>query len=218
VRLVLSTRNEHKLRELSELMRPYELDPLPEDVELPPETGTTFADNALGKARVAAGATGRPAIADDSGIEAAALGGAPGVWSARYAGEGATDEENLRKLLDEVPVDGDRRVAYVCALAYVEPGGREEIVHGRCEGTLATEPRGDGGFGYDPAFVPDDFPGDTRTMAELTSREKDAISHRGRAARALVIRLLEAEEAERPGSPLRSLFGGLGTRRREGRR
>jgi XTP/dITP diphosphohydrolase len=214
VRLVLSTRNEHKLRELSELMRPYELDPLPDDVQLPPETGTTFADNALGKARAAASATGRAAIADDSGIEAAALGGAPGVWSARYAGENATDEENLDKLLREVPADGDRRVAYVCALAYVEPGRREEVVHGRCEGTLATEPRGDGGFGYDPAFIPDDYPGDTRTMAELTPREKDAISHRGRAARALVIKLLEAEEAERPGSPLRSLFGGLGTRRR----
>jgi XTP/dITP diphosphohydrolase len=218
VRLVLSTRNDHKLRELSELMRPYELDPLPAGVRLPPETGTTFADNALVKARAAASATGRPAVADDSGIEAAALGGAPGVWSARFAGEGATDEENLQKLLDEVPADGDRRVAYVCALAYVEPGRREEVVHGRCEGTLATEPRGDGGFGYDPAFVPDDLPGDNRTMAELTAREKDAISHRGRAARALVIRLLEAEEAERPGSPLRSLFGGRGTRRREGRR
>jgi XTP/dITP diphosphohydrolase len=218
VRLVLSTRNEHKLRELSELMRPYELDPLPDDVQLPPETGTTFADNALRKARVAASATGRPAIADDSGIEAAALGGAPGVWSARYAGEDATDEENLRKLLDEVPDDGDRAVAYVCALAYVEPGGRQEIVHGRCEGTLATEPRGTGGFGYDPAFIPDDFPGDNRTMAELTPREKDAISHRGRAARALVLRLIEAEEAERPGSPLRALFGGRGTRRRERRR
>jgi XTP/dITP diphosphohydrolase len=218
VRLVLSTRNDHKLRELSELMSPYELDPLPEDVRLPPETGTTFADNALGKARAAASATGRPSIADDSGIEAAALRGAPGVWSARYAGEGATDEENLQKLLDEVPEDGDRRVAYVCALAYVEPGGREEVVHGRCEGTLANEPRGDGGFGYDPAFVPDDYPGDNRTMAELAPREKDAISHRGRAARALVLRLLEAEEAERPASPLRSMLGGFGSRRGEGRR
>src|ERR687894_1372740 len=128
VRLVLATRNDHKLRELSELMRPYELDPLPEDVTLPPETGTTFADNALGKARAAAAATGRPAIADDSGIEAAALGGAPGVWSARYAGEDATDEENLAKLLREVPPDGDTRVAYVCVLAYVEPGGAEEVV------------------------------------------------------------------------------------------
>jgi XTP/dITP diphosphohydrolase len=218
VRLVLSTRNDHKLRELSELMRPYELDPLPDDVELPPETGTTFADNALVKARAAAAATGRPAVADDSGIEASALGGAPGVWSARYAREGATDDENLRKLLQEVPEDGDRRVAYVCALAYVEPGGREEVVHGRCDGTLASEPRGDGGFGYDPAFVPDDYPGDTRTMAELTPGEKDAISHRGRAARALVLRLLEAEEAERPASPLRSLLGGFGDRRGRERR
>ena len=217
MRLVLSTRNAHKLRELSELMRPYELDPLPEEVELPPEMGTTFADNALAKARVAAAATGRPAIADDSGIEAAALGGAPGVWSARYAGEGASDEENLAKLLREVPEDGDRRDAYVCALAYVEPGGREELVDGRCEGRLAAGPRGDGGFGYDPAFIPDDFPGDERTMAELTPMEKDAISHRGRAARALVLRLLKAEEAERPPGPLRSLLGGFGERR-EGRR
>jgi XTP/dITP diphosphohydrolase len=218
VRLVLSTRNEHKLRELSELMRPYELDPLPAGVELPPETGTTFADNALGKARAAASATGRPAVADDSGIEAAALGGAPGVWSARYARDGATDEENLQKLLREVPEDGDRRVAYVCALAYVEPGGREEVVHGRAEGTLATEPRGDGGFGYDPVFIPDDYPGDERTMAQLSPQEKDDISHRGRAARALVVRLLKAEEAERPGSPLRSLFGGMGERGRRRRR
>jgi XTP/dITP diphosphohydrolase len=218
VRLILSTRNEHKLRELSELMHPYELDPLPADIQLPPETGTTFADNALGKARAAAAATGRPAIADDSGIEAAALGGAPGVWSARFAGEDATDEENLQKLLREVPEDGDRRVAYVCALAYVEPGGKEEVVHGRCEGTLATEPRGDGGFGYDPAFIPDDYPGDRRTMAELTPQEKDDISHRGRAARALVIRLLKAEEADRPPGPLRSLLGGFGDRGRRGSR
>jgi XTP/dITP diphosphohydrolase len=214
VRLVLATRNDHKLRELGELMKPFELEPLPPEVTLPPETGTTFADNALGKARAAAAATGAPAVADDSGIQAAALGGAPGVWSARYAGEGATDEENLAKLLREVPEDGDRRVAYVCALAYVEPGGREEVVHGRCEGTLAHEPRGDGGFGYDPAFVPDDLPGDERTMAELGPDEKDAISHRGRAARALVIELLRHEEAERPAGPLRSLLGGLGDRRR----
>ena len=184
VRLVLSTRNDHKLRELAAPMRPYELDPLPPGVELPPETGTTFADNALKKARVAAAATGRPAIADDSGIEAAALGGAPGVWSARYAGDGASDEDNLAKLLTEVPPDGDTRVAYVCAMAFVEPGGAEHVVHGRCEGRLTHEPRGSGGFGYDPAFVPDDLD-DGRTMAELTQDEKDAISHRGRAAAGL---------------------------------
>jgi XTP/dITP diphosphohydrolase len=206
VRLVLATRNEHKLRELEQLMRPHELVPLPAEVELPPETGTTFADNALGKARAAAGATGLPAIADDSGIEAAALRGAPGVWSARFAGEDATDEENLAKLLREVPPDGDTRVAYVCAMAFVEPGGSEQVVHGRCEGRLTHEPRGSGGFGYDPAFVPDDYPGDERTMAELAPEEKDAISHRGRAARELSIRLARAEEGSRPRGPLGDLF------------
>jgi XTP/dITP diphosphohydrolase len=206
VRLVLATRNPHKLRELTQLMRPHQLDPLPEAVELPPETGTTFAANALGKARAAATATGRPAIADDSGIEAAALNGAPGVWSARYAGDGATDEENLAKLLHEVPPDGDTRVAYVCAMAFVEPGGAEEVIHGRCEGHLTHDPRGSDGFGYDPAFVPDDYPGDERTMAELTPDEKDAISHRGRAARELAIWLARAEEAARPRGALIDLM------------
>ncbi len=210
-RAVLSTRNAHKVRELAVLLKPIELEPLPDELELPPETGTTFADNALIKARAAAVATGRVAIADDSGIEAAALGGAPGVYSARYAGEQATDEENLAKLMREVPDDGDRRVAYVCALAYVEPGGREEVVHGRCEGTLAHELRGDGGFGYDPAFVPDDYD-DERTMAELTVDEKDAISHRGRAARALLERLAE-EDRHGVRGPLSTRM----TRRRAGR-
>jgi XTP/dITP diphosphohydrolase len=217
MRLVLATRNEHKLRELSSLMAPCELDPLPEDVRLPAETGTTFADNALRKARAAAGATGRPTVADDSGIEASALGGAPGVWSARYAGDGASDEANLAKLLHELPEDGDRRVAYVCALAYVEPGGCEEVVHGRCEGVLAREPRGSGGFGYDPAFVPDDYP-DDRTMAELTPEEKDAVSHRGRAARELRNRLLRATEGEqRMRGPLAGLLRGAEARRRKER-
>ncbi len=161
--------------------------PLPDGVELPPEDGATFAENALGKARAAAAATGETAVADDSGIAAAALGGAPGIRSARYAGEGATDGENLDKLLREVPPDGDTRVAYVCALALVHPDGREHVTEGRCEGRLTHEPRGDGGFGYDPAFVPDEVEGD-RTMAELEPEEKDAISHRGRAARALMER------------------------------
>ena len=189
-------------------MRAHQLEPLPDEIQLPPETGTTFAQNALGKARAAAGATGRPAIADDSGIEAAALNGAPGVWSARYAGEHATDEQNLAKLLDEVPPDGDTRVAYVCAMAYVEPGGAEAVVEGRCEGHLTHEPRGTGGFGYDPAFIPDDYPGDERTMAELEPEEKDNISHRGRAARALAIRLARAEEEGRLRGPLVELFRG----------
>ena len=214
MRLVLATRNEHKLRELEQLLRPHELEPLPAGVTLPPETGTTFADNALGKARATAAALGLPSIADDSGIEAAALGGAPGVWSARFAGEDATDEENLEKLLREVPPDGDTRVAYVCAIAYVEPGGSEEVVHGRCEGRLTHEPRGSGGFGYDPAFVPDDGAGGGRTMAELSPQEKDAISHRGRAARELSRKLLAVEEDERPRGPLADLLRGRRERRR----
>jgi XTP/dITP diphosphohydrolase len=217
MRLVLATRNDHKLRELAQLMRPIELDPLPDEVTLPPEIGTTFADNALGKARAAAAATGRTSIADDSGIQAAALGGAPGVWSARFAGEDASDEENLAKLLREVPPDGDTRVAYLCAIACVEPGGRELVVDGRCEGRLTHEPRGEGGFGYDPAFIPDDHPGDL-TMAELTPDEKDAISHRGRAARELRRRLLVEEDAKQPRGLLAGLLrGGGATRRSAGR-
>jgi XTP/dITP diphosphohydrolase len=184
VELVLATRNPHKLREFEPLLAPHRVLPLPDDVELPPETGETFAENATVKALTAAEATGIRAVADDSGIAAAALGGRPGVRSARYAGENANDEENLEKLLREVPED-DRRVAYVCALAFAEPDGRVHVVEGRCEGMLATEPRGDGGFGYDPAFVPDDRD-DGRTMAELSPQEKDAISHRGRAARAFL--------------------------------
>ena len=196
MRLVVSSRNEHKLRELAALLPGHELVALPTGLELPPETGETFEDNARAKARFAAEATGEAAIADDSGIAAAALGGRPGVRSARFAGEGATDEENLGKLLREVPRDGDRRVAYVCALAFAEPGGSERVFEGRCAGTLATDPRGSGGFGYDPAFVPDDVPGG-RTMAELEPAEKDAISHRGRAARALAQWLATAPAAAR---------------------
>lgn len=183
MRLVLASRNPHKVREFSALLAPHRLDPLPAGVELPPETGTTFEENALGKARAAAAALGRPAVADDSGIAAEALGGAPGVRSARFAGEQATDTDNLAKLLREAPAGS--AVAYVCALAFVAPDGREDVVVGRCTGRLAAAPRGTGGFGYDPAFVPDDL-GDGRTMAELAPAEKDAISHRGRAARALL--------------------------------
>jgi XTP/dITP diphosphohydrolase len=188
--LLLATRNEHKLRELREALPGIELDPLPPEVELPPEEGETFAANALVKARAAQAATGRASVADDSGIEASGLGGRPGVRSARYAGESASDEENLAKLLDEVGRQDDRRVAYVCAIALVGEDGSESLFEGRCEGTLASEPRGSGGFGYDPAFLPDDTgPDDGRTMAELTPAEKHPISHRGRAARKLAAHL-----------------------------
>jgi XTP/dITP diphosphohydrolase len=188
--LILATRNDHKLREFRELLPGVELDPLPPEVELPPEEWDTFSENALGKARAAHAASGQAAFADDSGIEAHGLAGRPGVRSARYAGENATGEENLAKLLDEVARQDDRRVDYVCVIALVSEGGDESIFEGRCEGILAAEPRGSGGFGYDPAFIPDDTgPDDQRTMAELTPNEKNAISHRGRAARALATHL-----------------------------
>jgi XTP/dITP diphosphohydrolase len=184
VRLTLATRSVHKLREFTVLIAPHALEPLAEDVDLGPEVGSTFAENALGKAVVAAAATGRPAIGDDSGIEADALGGAPGIYSRRYAGEHATDEENLAKLIAEVPAGSG--LAYVCAVAFVDPLSDEQVVfEGRCTGRMASAPAGTGGFGYDPVFVPDDGPAGL-TMAECSDAGKHAISHRGRAVRALL--------------------------------
>ncbi len=183
--LLLATRNPHKIREFTRLLAPagITVDPLPAGIELPPEDGETLADNALPKARTAARATGGVAIADDSGIEAQALDGVPGVRSARYAGDSATDQQNLDKLMREAPAGSGLR--YVCVLAYVDPArGEERLFFGECRGRLAQSARGSRGFGYDPAFLPDqDREG--RTMAELSDEEKDAISHRGRAARAL---------------------------------
>ncbi|HEX7299087.1 MAG TPA: non-canonical purine NTP pyrophosphatase [Solirubrobacteraceae bacterium] len=182
--LVLATRNTHKVRELAALLDGIEVVPLPDGAELPPETGDSFAANALLKAWAAARATGRAAIADDSGIESEALGGAPGVRSARFAGEHASDADNLARLIAQAPPGS--ALAYVCVIALVDPRTSEEhLFEGRCTGTMAGAPRGAGGFGYDPVFVPDDRD-DGRTMAELDPAEKDAISHRGRAARALL--------------------------------
>jgi len=184
--VVLASRNHHKLREFGRLLAPagIAVESLAADVTLPPEDGDTFSDNALPKARAAAEATGRPAIADDSGIESEALGGRPGVRSARYAGERATDQQNLDKLLAEAPAGSGLR--YVCAVAFVDPRtGEERVFLGECHGRLAAAPRGSGGFGYDPAFLPDEY-GHERTMAELNDDEKDRISHRGRALAAFV--------------------------------
>ena len=187
MRLVLASRNAHKLRELGPLLAPNELVPLPDEVELPPEDGDTFAANALIKARAARAATGAVVIADDSGIEAEALGGAPGIYSARYAGEGAGDEVNLAKLLEDVnAAAGSRRAAYFCAIALIDEAGEEHVFEARCEGHLLEQGRGEGGFGYDPAFVPDETgPDDLRTYSELSDAEKHAISHRGKAVRLL---------------------------------
>lgn len=183
---VVASRNAHKLTELSVLLRPHRLEPFPAGLELPPETGETFAENALIKARAAALLTGGVALADDSGVAVTALGGAPGIRSARYAGEQASDELNLAKLVAAMAAEQDRRAQYVCVLALAWPDGRTETFEGICRGRLARRPRGKGGFGYDPIFVPAETgPGDDRTMAERTPQEKDAISHRGRAARRL---------------------------------
>ena len=185
--MILATGNRHKLAEMVELLPQVELEPLPAGFEMPPEDGDSFAANALIKARAVREVSGGIVIADDSGITAEDLGGAPGIYSARYAGEGAGDEVNLDKLLREVNrVDGNRRAAYVCAIALIDEAGAEHVFEARCEGRLLRERRGSGGFGYDPIFVPDETGrGDERTYAELSAAEKNAISHRGKAARML---------------------------------
>ena len=186
-RVLLSTRNDHKIREFGRLLPGIEVAPLPPEVELPPETGTTYSANAMIKARAAASATGEFAIADDSGIEAEALNGAPGVRSARFAGEDATDALNLELLIEKAPAGSGLR--YVCVIAAVDPTtGDERTFEGECRGSMTASPGGSGGFGYDPVFLPADV-ADGRTMAELSDAEKDAISHRGRAARALLAAL-----------------------------
>jgi XTP/dITP diphosphohydrolase len=189
--LILATSNLHKVGEMRELLPGVELEPLPGGYESPVEDGDSFEANALIKARAAHAALGGAAIADDSGIEAEDLGGAPGIYSARYAGEGAGDEDNLDKLLREVDAaGGERRAAYVCVLALIDADGSEHIFEANCTGRLLRERRGDGGFGYDPIFVPDATgPEDERTMSELSQAEKNEISHRGRAARLLAAHL-----------------------------
>jgi XTP/dITP diphosphohydrolase len=182
VRLLLATRNAHKVREFERLLPGVRIDILPDHAPTPEETGDTYAENALIKARSAAQATGQPAFADDSGIEAEALQWGPGVRTARFAGPDATDRENLDKLHNEAPAGS--RARYVCVIAHVTPEGEEHLFEGRVGGTLAEDPSGTKGFGYDPIFIADETPG--RTMAELDDDEKDAISHRGHAARELL--------------------------------
>ena len=197
--IVLATRNAKKITELQRILLGAGL----ADVELAgpelyaalpdiPETGLTFAENALIKARAVAAATGLPAVADDSGLCVAALNGMPGVLSARWSGRfgdlpagPGRDVANLQLVLDQVADVPDEALAanFTCAAALVTPDGTEHVVEGVVTGHLIRAPRGDGGFGYDPIFVPE---GETRTTAELSPEEKDAISHRGRAFRALV--------------------------------
>jgi XTP/dITP diphosphohydrolase len=195
-RIAVASKNAHKLREIERICADWPVEWLTvenTDAEWPDvdEPHDTYLANAFEKARAIAVALGVPAVADDSGIEVDALGGAPGARSARFAGEDATDEANLAKLLEVLhDVEPEHRTArYRCVAALAWPDGREVWSEGTCEGLIVLERRGHGGFGYDPSFVPD---GQSRTMAELTDEEKDAVSHRGRAFRSLRARLRSA--------------------------
>ncbi|MFE5868398.1 RdgB/HAM1 family non-canonical purine NTP pyrophosphatase [Streptomyces roseifaciens] len=190
-RLILATRNANKVTELRAILEAAGLDvelvgadayPEIPDVK---ETGVTFAENALLKAHALARATGFPAVADDSGLCVDVLNGAPGIFSARWAGRHGNDKANLNLLLAQLGdiADEHRGAHFACAAALALPDGTERVVEGRLEGTLRHEPAGGGGFGYDPVLQPH---GETRTCAELTAEEKNAISHRGKAFRDLV--------------------------------
>ena len=198
-RLVLATHNAHKIEELRAILTPLlpDLDPAAivgaADVDAPEpvEDGVTFAENALIKARALAAATGLPAVADDSGLAVDVLGGAPGIFSARWAGRHGDDRANLELLLAQladVPA-AHRAARFVCAAALVTSAGEEIVETGTLEGVLLTEARGTGGFGYDPILQPD---GETRASAELSAEEKNAISHRGQAFRALAPHIARA--------------------------
>jgi len=196
VRLVLASANPDKAREIEALLAEatdVELLPRPPEVPDVVEDGSTLRDNARLKARALAAATGEPAVADDTGLEVDALGGAPGVWSARYSGEGATYESNVAKLLRELEAAGargaDRRARFRTVALVAWPDGAEVAAEGVVEGVIADRPRGTAGFGYDPVFVPLGPGTDGRTFAELSAAEKAAVSHRGRAFRALATHL-----------------------------
>ena len=192
--LILASNNKGKLEEIRAILKDrFKVLSLSDckisaDIE---ETGATFEENALIKAKAVYRMTGLPVISDDSGLEVYALDGAPGVYSARYAGEHGNDEKNnelLLKNLSNIPMD-KRTARFVSTVCCCFPDGRHMTVRGECEGKIAFEPAGEGGFGYDPLFLPDEFPG--KTMAQLTAEEKDSISHRGKALRLLAKKLEE---------------------------
>jgi XTP/dITP diphosphohydrolase len=182
----LGSKNRHKLEEIAALLAgaPVQLEALPDDVDPPAETGNTLLANAQIKARAAAALSGNIALADDSGLEVDALDGEPGVHSSRYAGEDVSFDDNNRKLLERLTgIHGvNRRARFRCVLVLASPEGKELTAEGRVEGFILEEPRGSGGFGYDPLFQPD---GKDRTLAEMTAEEKNALSHRGRAVKNL---------------------------------
>ena len=191
MRVLLATRNQGKVAELQRILTPYGLVLEGAGYEPGPETGASFAENALAKAREGVAHTGLPSVADDSGLTVDALNGMPGIFSARWAGRHGDDEANLHLVLGQLADVPDERLgaAFVCAAAYALPDGRSEVVLGELRGTLIRSPRGTNGFGYDPIFVPLGY---DVTSAELSPDEKDAISHRGQAFRALAPLLAEA--------------------------
>lgn len=181
--IVLATRNQGKLQEFKEILKDFPVElrslqdfgPIPEAVE----DGLTFDENAYKKASFTAKALGLPAIADDSGLVVDALGGAPGVHSARYAGAKATDRDNINKLLQELADETNRKAAFACVISVAVPSGPALTYEGRCEGEILAAPRGEGGFGYDPVFYSPEL---GKTFAEAGMTEKNKISHRGKAA------------------------------------
>ena len=188
--LYLATHNQHKVAEISAILPNWNI--IPDDPKDVDENAPDFAGNALIKVRaIAAKHRGEWCLADDSGLAVEALGGAPGVHSARYAGPECSTPANNALLLKNLAGVTDRRAAFVCAVALVDPDGREHVVEGRCPGVVSEAPAGCGGFGYDPLFVPDGF---TKSFAELAPAEKNAISHRGRAL-AAAQKILAAKEA-----------------------
>lgn len=201
-RIVLATNNAHKLQEIARALGPAADVVTPREVAVerglgpppdPEENGTTYLENAVIKARAFSAWSGLPALADDSGIEVTALGGAPGLHSARFAGVGCSEADNRRLLLERLAASesDDRSARFVCVLAWVDEPDLVAEITGSCPGRITTEEQGDGGFGYDPIFVPE---GDSRTFAEMSSSEKDARSHRGRALAELRRRLAAGRE------------------------
>jgi len=180
--LVLATNNKNKVREFKEILKNFDIEirtlsdfgPIPEAIE----DGDTFDDNAYKKAHHTAKILGLPAIADDSGLEVEALGGAPGVYSARFAGKDATDEQNCDKLLEEMEGKENRRAAFCCVISIVVPSGPALTYEGRCSGLITDKRHGNNGFGYDPVFFHEKF---GKTFAEISAQEKHSISHRGQA-------------------------------------
>jgi len=178
MKFVIATHNKHKLQELQRILTPLGIEAVTADLSEVEETGTTFAENACLKAKAACKETGLPAVADDSGLEVDALDGRPGVYSARYAGEGATDAQRIEKLLGELSeVPAEKRGArFVSAICCVFPNGDILRAEGDCPGSIAFAPAGEDGFGYDPIFLCGE-----KTFAQMTAAEKDAVSHRGKA-------------------------------------